>query len=81
MYADPYFDFVGAHREEGLTALARLRGNVQQELVRQGPLCDVSSWELLYLKTPKPPDSVGCGACALIMIELMVTEGAGRSTC
>ena len=65
------------HREAGLAALARLRDNVQQELVRQGSVCDVSLWESLTLRTPKQPDSVGCGVCVLISIELMATEGVG----
>ena len=60
----------------GLTALAKLRDHIQQERERQGPLSDVSSWGLLYCpKTPKQPGTVSCGACVLIMIELMATRG------
>ena len=45
--------------------------------MRQGSACDVRSWELLGLKTPKQPDSVSCGVCVLIIIQLMATKGVG----
>ena len=75
MYTGPFFDFIEGQRDCDLTALAKLCEHVQQELERQGPFCDASSWDLLYLKTPKQPDPMGCGACVLIMIELMASEG------
>ena len=62
------------HRDCSFTALAKLRGHVQQELWRQESFCDASSLDLLYLKTPKQPESVSCGTCVLIMIEFMATE-------
>ena len=58
VYTDPHFDFADEHRDYGFTALAKLREHVQQELERQESFCDVSSWDLLYLKTPKQPDPV-----------------------
>ena len=67
------FDFSEEHRDHDLTALAKLREHVQQELGRQKPFCGVSSRDLLYLKTPKQPDSASCGVCVLIIIELMAT--------
>ena len=55
----------------GLKELAKLRGHVQQELGHHGPFCDVSSWDLLYLKTPEQPGPASCGVCVLIMTGLM----------
>ena len=75
MYTDPFFDFFEEHRDHDLMALAKLREHIQQELGCKGPFCDASSWDLPYLKTPKQPDSAGCGVCVLITIELMATEG------
>ena len=75
LYADPYHVDKSDKRGDGLKALAKLREHVQQELGRQGSPCDVRSWDLSYYKTPKQPDSVSCGVCVLMMIELMVTEG------
>ena len=63
-------------RGRGLNALTKLREHVHEELQRQGFPCDVRSWNLSYYMTPKQPDSVSCGVCVLMMIGLMVTEGA-----
>ena len=62
----PFLSFTEEHRNYYHTALTKLRVHVQQVLRRQGLFCDVSSWDLLYLKTPKQPDSVSCGVCVLI---------------
>ena len=75
MYTGPFFDLTGGHRDYDLTALAKLCEHVQQELERQGPFREVSLWDLLYLKTPKQPGSVCCGARVLVMTELMATGG------
>ena len=67
LYSGTFFDLMEEHRDYDFKALARLRGHVQQGPERQG--------SLFYLKTPKQPDPMGCGACVLIMIELMASEG------
>ena len=74
------FDKAGNHRETGLKAMDKPREHVHEELVRQQSHCDVRSWEMLSLKTPKQPDFVGCGACVLIIIELIATRGV-RALC
>ena len=52
-----------------------MRKHDQQELRRQESFCDASSWDLLYLKTPKQPDLAGCGVCVLVMFGPMATMG------
>jgi hypothetical protein len=75
VYVDPLDVDNDGSRGNGLTALTKLREHVQQELRRQKSHYDVSSWDLSHIKAPKQPDTVSCGVCVLMMIELMVTQG------
>ena len=77
MYVDSFYDFDkdGKHREMGLKAMNKLREHVHEELMRQKSNVDVRSWEILGLKTPRQPDSVSCGVCVLMIIELIAIKG------
>ena len=77
MYVDSFYDFDkdGKHREMGLKAMDKLREHVHEELMRQESHVDVRSWEILGLKTPRQPDSVSCGVCVLMIIELIAIKG------
>ena len=75
LYVDPLDVDNDGTRGHGLKALRKLREHVQQELRRQGSLCNVRSWDLSFYMKPKQPDIVSCGVCVLMIIELMVTEG------
>ena len=66
MYTDPYFD--------SSTGTGTMASRRWLSCASQGSFCDVSSWDLLYLETPKKPDSASCGVCVLIMNGLMATE-------